>query len=111
MKKFLIVLLAIMLFVCALMGLTACVNTTDDSGDQSGLDDGNNEADGTIPPGNEKEITVKAYIDDELYATVYTSESESYKIIFPTVSDDITTNPNSDNFFTDGLLTVISKSR
>lgn len=90
MKKFLVCLLSLVLSICLLLGLSACADNPND-GDNNGGE--------TTPPATEDKIAVKAYIDGELYETIYTSKSDNYKIIVPTVLDDITTNPNSEKYF------------
>lgn len=109
MKKIVIILLSVFLLICCTFGLTACGGGGDDSGDNQNTEQPNNPDDGnedddsdgeqTNPPVTETRIAVKAYIDGSLYETIYTSESEGYKIETPTVPDDITTNPNSERYF------------
>lgn len=109
MKKVLIILLSMFLLMCSAFGLVACGGGGDDSGNNPSTerpnnpDDGNGDDSGngeqTNPPVTETKIAVKAYIDGNLYETIYTTESEGYKIETPTVPDDITTNPNSERYF------------
>lgn len=108
MKKIVIILLSVFLLMCCAFGLTAC-GGGDDSGDNPNTEQPNNPDDGnqddggdgeqTNPPVTETRIAVKAYIDGSLYETIYTTESEGYKIETPTVPNDITTNPNSERYF------------
>ena len=105
MKKFVVFMLSVFLLVCCAVGFMACAGGGNDSGDtdKPSTDQPNNPNDGDDEGGgNEPEISkisVGAYIDGSLYQTVYTDENAGYKIETPVISDDITTNPNSERYF------------
>lgn len=108
MKKFVVFMLSVFLLVCCAIGFMACTGGGNDSGDTdkpsteqpNNPNDGDDESGGNKPvTPEEPKISVGAYIDGSLYQTVYTDENAEYKIETPVISDDITTNPNSERYF------------
>lgn len=53
----------------------------------------------TIIEEGSKLIQIKAYIDNELYATLFTSKKQNYKIELPQKPQDITTNKHIEKYF------------
>jgi hypothetical protein len=45
------------------------------------------------------DIKITAYVDNQEYSTIYTSENDDYTITLPVKPDDITTNPNLNKYF------------
>ena len=111
MKKLVVFMLSVFLLVCCAVGFMACTGGGNDSGDTdkpsteepNNPNDGDDEGGGNVPETPEEpeipKISVGAYIDGSLYQTVYTDENAGYKIETPVISDDITTNPNSERYF------------
>lgn len=53
----------------------------------------------TIIDEGSKLIQIKAYVDGELFATLFTSKKQNYKIELPKKPQDITTNRNIEKYF------------